>query len=402
MRAIETILIFAISISLIGTAYAATEVSVFLPINKQWDDHRCIFNFYQDTDSGIPKGQSICSWDWTFLLEATEFIPDPEGAPTFEEYEKALIDYLNGIEEKTPAEIIEEFAEVEPEVPQWQKALEAKKLERAEELSKLEKLLKDCEAIKERWSKIQDSDYIGSLGIPKSMFAIDDYASAGKEGDFNKMYEVCRGMIVFEPQLAALENKIVDAEAVFLTPSEVELLHLEHEQKKADAVQAKIDEAAKWEAWKCEPQQVERGFCKEHLKADPFAKGFRTDEAGNVIGTDCGYYYTMIDIGKRKQVSKRVDFCISDFQKIIDEESLTLEQQEELSKHYQCEEYMPHYEHKDVIPKWLSHCEGYRAELLGEEQTEDCPDCKDIEEPIRTCYIRNVEVDCKEKYGDGN
>jgi len=391
---------------ILPATYAATEVTVFLPINKQWDDSRCAFNFWLDAESGIPKGQNVCSWDWTFLMEAFDFLPDPE-TPTFEEYEKSLIDYLNDIEDKTPAEIVKEFTEpIEPEVPQFMKALEAKKLESVEALTALEKLLRDCEAIKERWSKIQDSDYIESLEIPKTMFVVDDYATAGKQGDFNLMFEACRGMIGFQDVLTALENKIVDAEAVFLTPIEVDVLHQEHEQKQADAAQAKIDEAVRALKWRCEPEQVKQGLCKEHLDEvarDPNQGGFSYDAEGNIIGTvDCGYYYVMVDIGKRKKIPQKVEFCISDERARVDRENISPEELDVRQKQEQCDEYMPHYAHQDIIPEFLAHCEGYKTPAPEEEQQteESCPDCpkEQFEVGERHCYVAGRgEVDC-EKY----
>jgi len=390
----------------ITSAYAATEVSVFLPINKQWDSDRCVLNVFVEQN----KTQFVCSWDWTFSMEAFNFLPDPE-TPTFEEYEKALIDYLNEIEDKTPAQIVEEFSEpVIPEIPQFMKALQAKKLEAAEDIVRLEALLKDCEAIKERWSKIQDSEHIESLDIPKTMFAIDDYATAGKAGDFNLMFEECRGMIKFQPQIVQYENMIESASVVVdTTPSEQ--FEIDHEQKQADAAQLKLTEATRWLDWRCQPDQVKIGLCKENLSEtarDPNKGGFSYDAEGNIIGTvDCSYYYIMVDVGKRKKIPQRVDFCISDEQKVIDRETVSLESQIEQSKQIMCEEYMPHYAHQDTIPQWLDHCEGYVAPTPEElQQTiQDCPDCDEEtmtkEQGVRHCYIAGRgEVDCAKKDAD--
>jgi len=409
-----TTLVVALFSLIPGSVDAATEVTIFHGINEQWHSHLdaegnvidpCFLFYDVNLNTAIKK----CSWEWHYPEEIKEIIPPIEDSTDRPEWQKKVLDILNEVEDTPIEKLIEEQKEPEP-LPQWKIALEEKKLETAEALTALEELLKDCEAIKERWSKIQDSKHIESLDIPKTMFAIDDYATAGKAGDFNLMFEECRGMIKFQSQIVQYENMIESASVVVdTTPSEQ--FEIDHEQKQAAAAQLKITEATRWLDWRCQPDQVKQGLCKENLDEiarDPNKGGFSydtdplSDTFGEIIGTvDCSYYYIMVDIGKRKKIPQKVEFCISDERARVDRENISPEELEARQKQEQCDEYMPHYAHLETIPEWLNHCAGYQAPPPEElQQTiETCPDCDPEtmtkEQGVRHCYVANRgEVDC--------
>jgi len=403
-----TTLVVALFSLIPGSVSAATEVTIFHGINEQWHSHLdaegnaidpCFLFYDVNLNTAIKK----CSWEWHYPEEIKEIIPPIEDSTDRPEWQKKVLDILNELEDTPIEKLIEEEKEPEP-IPQWKIAIEEKKQEIAEKYEEFEDLLKECEAIKERWQHIQSSEYIEELEITDAPFIIADYAKSGREGDINLMIEACRGMIKFQSQIVQYEN-LIDSASEIVETTQTEEEHLIHEQKQDDLTQLKLDEAQRWLDWRCEPEQVKQGLCKEHLDEvarDPNRGGFRTDEQGNIIGKDCSYYY--IDVDRRTKLTQRIEFCISDEAERVEREGGSVEEQIEQSKQVMCDEYMPHYSHQDVIPLWLSHCEGYTPEPLEEQQQtiETCPDC-DVEtmtkeKGVRHCYEANRgEVDC-EKY----